>query len=208
MSTPHDTFECGHSLEELSDYLDSGNFSDPGHLALCPECQAGLDSLRRLALLGEELVAADTAAAGQGTDHWMQSILNNLRLELRPGRDIPLRPDTAGDVLVQTEGSISALIRSVADALPGTAAGKCRLEGDVSTPGSPITVNVEVAVVFGHPLQERAATLHRDLAAVLALHTELNVAAINVTVADVLEPGRSRAQTATQPVNPSPEEKP
>lgn len=216
MSVSGNNLECGHSLEELSIYLDTGEFRDPGHLPGCPECQAGLTSLRRLTALGEELFEADVAAAGSGTDDWMQSILDNLRLELRPGRDIPVRPDTPGDILTETEGSISALIRSVADALPGTAAGKCRLHGDVSTPGSPITVSVEVAVVFGHPLEERAATLRRDLAAALARHTELTIAAIDVTVADVLEPGFPGARTAAGPSDapqtpdPSrtPEEKP
>ena len=189
MSVSGSNLECGHSLEELSVYVDTGEFSDPGHLTECPECQAGLASLRRLAVLGDELVNADIAAAGSGTDDWMQSILDNLRLELRPGRDIPVRPDTPGDILTETEGSISALIRSAADSLPGTAAGKCRLEGDISTPGSPITVRVDVAVVFGHPLDERAAAVRRGIAATLARHTELNIAAIDVTVADVLEPG-------------------
>ena len=203
MSASGDNFECGHNLEELSIYLDTSEFNDPAHLSGCPECQAGLASLRRLAALGDELVDADTAAAGRGTDDWMQSILDNLRLELRPGRDIPVRPDTPGDTLTETEGAISALIRSVADALPGTAAGKCRLHGDVGTPGAPITVSVEVAGVFGHPLEERAAALRRDLAATLSRHTELTIAAIDVTVADVLEPWLPGAGTGARPSDPS-----
>ena len=206
MSTSGDTFECGHSLEQLSNYLDTGEFSDPGHLPDCPECQAGLASLRRLGELGDELVTADLAAAGNGTDDWMQSILDNLRLELRPGRDIPVHAGTAGDILTETEGSISALIRSVTDSHPGTAAGKCRLDGDVGTPGAPVTVRVDVAVVFGHPLEERAAALRRDIAAALARHTELNIAAIDVTVADVLEPRRPGAPAAWTSRPPQPSE--
>jgi hypothetical protein len=138
MSTPGDTLSCGHSLTDLSEYLDTGLIGDPGHLADCPECQSALASLRRLSALGNELLDADTAAAGSGSDDWMKAILGNLRLELRPGRSIPLRADTPGDVLTETEGAISALIRSVADSLPVTAAGKCRLYGDVTVPGAPL----------------------------------------------------------------------
>lgn len=203
MSVSGSNLECGHSLEELSIYLDTGEFRDPGHLSGCPECQSGLASLRSLAALGEQLLDADVAAAGSGSDAWMQSILDNLQLELRPGRDIPVRPETPGDILTETEGSISALIRSVADAIPGTAAGKCRLDGDVSPPGSPITVRVDVAVVFGHPLEERAAALRRGIEATLARHTELNIAAIDVTVADVLEPGFPGSRPAPGPARPS-----
>jgi len=188
MSTPGDTLSCGHSLADLSEYLDTGQIGDPGHLAECPECQSGLASLRRLSALGSELLDADTAAAGSGTDDWMKAILGNLRLELRPGRSIPLRADTPGDVLTETEGSISALIRSVADSLPGTAAGKCRLHGDITEPGAPITVGVDLAVVYGHPLEQRAAELRWKLATTLARQTELNITAIDVTITDVLEP--------------------
>ncbi|MGO4805906.1 Asp23/Gls24 family envelope stress response protein [Arthrobacter sp. 2MCAF15] len=187
MTTTGDMLGCGRSLADLSEYLDTGRIGDPGHLADCPECQSGLASLRSLAALGNELLDADTDAAGSGSDDWMKTILGNLRLELRPGRNIPLRADTPGDILTETEGSIAALIRSVADSLPGTAAGKCRLHGDVNEPGAPITVGVDLAVVYGHPMEERAATLRRKLATVLARQTELNITAIDVTITDVLE---------------------
>ena len=188
MSASGDTLDCGHSLAELSEYLDTGRIGNPEHLAQCPECQSGLASLRRLSDLGHDLLDADVTEAGSGSDDWMQAILGNLRLELRPGRSIPVRGDDPEDLLSETEGAVSALIRSIADGLPGTAAGKCRLQGDVTEPGAPITVGVEIAVVFGHPLEERAAALRRELAETLARDTELNVTAIDVTITDVLEP--------------------
>lgn len=208
MSTPGDMLSCGHSLADLSEYLDTGQIGDPGHLAECPECQSGLAALRRLSALGDELLDADIAAAGSGNENWMKAILGNLRLELRPGRSIPLRADTPGDVLTETEGSISALIRSVADSLPGTAAGKCRLYGDVTEPGAPITVGVDLAVVYGHPLEQRAATLRWELAAALARQTELNITAIDVTITDVLEPRNPEAGSPASGGPSTPQETP
>ncbi|MCW3765349.1 Asp23/Gls24 family envelope stress response protein [Paenarthrobacter sp. PAE-2] len=188
MNFPGDALECGHSLAELSAYLDTGYTADPAHVDACPECQAGLASLRRLAELGHELLASDVADAGSGNDDWMQNILNNLQLELRPGRSIPLRSEDPHDALWETEGSVSALIRSVVDSMPGTAAGKCRLTGDITTPGAGIDVDVEIAVVFGRSLEEHAVTLRNELADILAVQTELTIQAINITVTDVLEP--------------------
>ncbi|BCW60776.1 Asp23/Gls24 family envelope stress response protein [Arthrobacter sp. StoSoilB20] len=196
MNTPSDTLECGHSLADLSAYLDTGQIDDPAHLEMCPECQSALASLRRLTELGGDLLRSDVADAGSGTDDWMQSILDNLHLELRPGRNIPLKAEHPDDTLWETEGAVSALIRSVADALPGTAAGKCRLQGDVTTVGAPITVEVEIAVVYGHSMEERAATLRDELAKTLAVQTELNIQAIDITVTDVLEP-----LSTTDPLN-------
>ncbi|WP_426005210.1 Asp23/Gls24 family envelope stress response protein [Paenarthrobacter sp. NyZ202] len=191
MNASHDTMECGHSLAELSDYLDTGEFSDPAHLESCPECQAGLASLRRLSRFAGDLVHADTAEAGSGTDEWMQSILSNLRLELRPGRTIPLRSDNPADVLSETEGAITALIRSLVDEIPGTAAGRCSLLGDVTEPGAGISVHVDVAVMYGRHLEERASEVRARLAEALGTHTELNVTGIDVTITDVLEPAAS-----------------
>ncbi|QOT17369.1 MULTISPECIES: Asp23/Gls24 family envelope stress response protein [Paenarthrobacter] len=188
MKTPGDALECGHSLAELSAYLDTGYIADSAHVDACPECQAGLASLRRLSELGNELLASDVADAGSGNDDWMQNILNNLQLELRPGRSIPLRAKDPHDALWETEGSVSALIRSVVDSMPGTAAGKCRLTGDITTPGAGIDVDVEIAVVFGRSLEEHAVTLRNKLADILAAQTELTIQAINITVTDVLEP--------------------
>ncbi|MFC8040994.1 Asp23/Gls24 family envelope stress response protein [Paenarthrobacter sp. NPDC057355] len=188
MKTPGDALECGHSLAELSAYLDTGYITDPAHVEVCPECQAGLASLRRLSELGHELLASDVAAAGSGNDDWMQDILANLHLELRPGRSIPLRTEDPQDALWETEGSVSALIRSVVDSMPGTAAGKCRLTGDITTPGTGIDVDVEIAVVYGRSMEEHADALRNELAAVLGVQTELNIQAINITVTDVLEP--------------------
>ncbi|MCX8453507.1 Asp23/Gls24 family envelope stress response protein [Paenarthrobacter ureafaciens] len=188
MKTPGDALECGHSLAELSAYLDTGYIADSAHVDACPECQAGLASLRRLSELGNELLASDVADAGSGNDDWMQNILNNLQLELRPGRSIPLRAEDPHDALWETEGSVSALIRSVVDSMPGTAAGKCRLTGDITTPGAGIDVDVEIAVVFGRSLEEHAVTLRNKLAEILAAQTELTIQAINITVTDVLEP--------------------
>ena len=157
----------------------------------------------------EHFVFYDVADAGKGTDGWMQKILGNLALELRPGRSIPLRGGHPDDTLSQTEGAVSALIRSIADTLPGTTAGRCRLHGDVTTPGAEVTVEVHLAIVFGHPLEERASSLRRQLARELAVQTELNITSIDITITDVLEPQPAGPGTAAGLMGQTPpQEKP
>jgi len=69
-------------------------------------------------------------------------------------------------------------------------AGKVRLDGDVTVPGEPVSVRLDLAVLFGHPLMPSAASLRADLAEALARHTELNVAAIDITITDIIEAPR------------------
>ena len=75
---------------------------------------------------------------------------------------------------------------------------------------APVTVSVELAVVYGHPMEDRAAALRWQLADALARHTELNITAIDVTITDVLEPPGPRPVSGTaQAEDPqTPEEKP
>lgn len=44
------------------------------------------------------------------------------------------------------------LVRSAGDAIPGVLIGRCRLDGDVTVPGSPIRIEAEVSVPYGRPL--------------------------------------------------------
>jgi uncharacterized alkaline shock family protein YloU len=60
-------------------------------------------------------------------------------------------------------------------------------------------VGVDLAVVYGHPLEDRAATLRWKLATALARQTELNITAIDVTITDVLKPRKP------EPLNPEPQ---
>ncbi|MFD0047153.1 hypothetical protein ACFVGV_18380 [Pseudarthrobacter scleromae] len=93
--------------------------------------------------------------------------------------------------------------------LPGTTAGRCRLHGDVTTPGDEVTVEVHLAIVFGHPLEERASSLRRQLARELAVQTELNITSIDITITDVLEPQPAGPGTAAGLMGQTPpQEKP
>ncbi|WP_427134352.1 Asp23/Gls24 family envelope stress response protein [Pseudarthrobacter sp. S9] len=179
--------DCGRTLEELSDYLHTGSSPDAEHLRNCPQCQAVLAALRRLDDLTAELIALDIRQAGSGDEPWLQNILDHLRLETRAGRAIPLAGAHPDDDLSETEGAVIALIRTVGDTLPGATIGKCRLHGDLTTAGAPVTVHVNVTAFWGHPVPALANTLRSTLSGALALHTELNITAVDITVTDLVE---------------------
>ncbi|MCB5283373.1 MAG: Asp23/Gls24 family envelope stress response protein [Arthrobacter sp.] len=179
---------CGRTIEDLSDYLDKGTSDDVEHISTCPQCQAGLAGLRRLQAFTRDLLAEDLAEAARDDSPWLENILANLGLEIKAGRSIPVAPGLAGDVLFQTEGALTGLVRSVGDTVEGVMIGKCRFAGAVTTPRAPIIVNVDVSARYGYRLPELAATLRTELSAALATHSELNIAALNITITELRPP--------------------
>lgn len=175
----------GHTVEELSDYLDAGRTPADPSIDWSPGCRIALDALERLRALTPELLAADTAAEPEPDEGWIQRILNGIALDAHAGRRIPLpASEPAGDLGI-TEGAVRGLIRAAENAVPGVLTGRCRLDGDLTDPGASILIQVEVAVPYGEPIPTVADRLRDEIARRLAAHTRLHVAGIDIAVLDI-----------------------
>lgn len=192
------THDCGRSIEDLSDYLDTGFSSDAAHIASCPQCQARLAGLRSLSAAAADLMDDDVTHAGADGAGWLEGILANLRLETRAGRSIPVRGEPL-DELTETEGAVVAMVRSVGDALGGVLIGRCRLEGEVGVVDAPVEVRINVSARYGYPLPTVAEELRAAVFAHLSAHTELNVAAVHVAITDLWEPAEKSADVPDVP---------
>jgi hypothetical protein len=181
---PGDELIDGHTLDELSDYLARGRTPADPSIDGSPECRAALESLARLSRTTRDLLDAE-AEQSSADDGWVGRILDGIRLDVQSGRRVPLaHPDPSAD-LALTEGAVRALVRGVGDGIDGVIVGRCRLDGELETVGSPIAVHVEISVRYGDPLDAVAAEVREAVAAELAQHAEVNVASIDVTVTDV-----------------------
>ena len=87
--------------------------------------------------------------------------------------------------LTITEGSVRGLIRAAGDGIGGAIVGRVRLDGDVTVPGEPISIDVTASGVFGRNLLDLAQEMRAVIGETLREHTELNVVAIDVTIQDV-----------------------
>lgn len=176
----------GHTIEELSDYLDAGRTPPRPSIDLSPGCQLALDALERLHGLTPELLASHTEAS-EADDGWVQKILAGITLDARAGRRIPLpAPDPRVDLGI-TEGAVRGLIRAAENDVRGVLIGRCHLDGDVTDPRAPIRIRVEASVPYGEPIPDIADRIRAEISARLAVHTELNVAGIDIAVHDVQE---------------------
>ncbi|MGO1768767.1 MAG: hypothetical protein ACTHZX_02330 [Microbacterium sp.] len=175
----------GHTIEELSDYLDAGRTPPDPAIEASAGCRIALDALQRLRGFTTDLVAADEAAEPEPDEGWVRGILAGITSDARAGRRIPLAPEEHDADLGITEGAVRGLIRAAEDAVPGVLVGRCRLDGDVTLPGMPIPVRVDVSVAYGARIPDAVAGIREEIAAILAAHTDLVVAAIDITVRDI-----------------------
>ena len=181
----------GHTLEELSDYLEAGRLPLDPSIEGSPGCQLALDALERLRGLGSQLIEADAAAMPEVDDSWVDRILSGIALDARAGRRIPFaEPDPVADFGI-TEGAVRGLIRSAENAVPGILVGRSTLDGDVTIVGEPIRIAIEVNAVYGESIPRAVDRLREEVAERLRRQTSLTVTAIDVTVRDIQRVGNA-----------------
>lgn len=175
----------GHTIEQLSDYLDRGRLPAEPSIDDSPECEIALRSLERLRRVQRTLLDSELVRESARGDAWVTSILNNISLEAHAGRRIPLSHPSPTARLVVTEGAVRGILRETADRVQNVLVGRCVLVGDVTVPGQPITISVDVAVFQGENIPLVADRLRQEMFSALGRYTELVVATIDITVSDV-----------------------
>lgn len=195
----------GHSIEELSAYLDHGRQPFNASIEGSASCALALAAMERLSAVTATLLA-DTAEPPPGRlDQWMSGILARISLDAHAGRDLPLAPPAGDDVLLVTEGALRSLVRAAGDRLAGALVGRVTIQGDLgsSTAGSStadsstaeVALRVEMDVLVGIAIPAVVAELRREIDAAVRRHTTFSVPTIDVVVRDLhlIDGGRSRS---------------
>ncbi|MBG6213214.1 MAG: hypothetical protein LH475_01895 [Cryobacterium sp.] len=184
----------GHTIEQLSDYLDRGRVPADPSIDDSPDCEIALRGLERLRRVQLSLLDRDLKRESLRDDNWVASILDNITLEAHAGRDIPLIHPSPTARLVVTEGAVRGILRETGDKLQNVLVGRCALFGDVGVPGVPITISVDVTVFPEENIPLVADRLRQAMYAVVAQHTNLVVTAIDITVTDLSIAPQASAQ--------------
>lgn len=177
--------DCGRTVDELSDYLESGRVPRDGHIESCPDCLNALESLERVSRLSRDLLADEARLLPRPPESWFESILSAVHSELRAGRSFPIRHPDPRVTLTVTEGAVRSLVRATGDAVDGIVVGRTEIVGDAEIPGAPVVVVLTATVAWGRPIRELADTLRDRVHRALIQHTELNVTSVDVRVEDI-----------------------
>ncbi|MBM7051725.1 MULTISPECIES: Asp23/Gls24 family envelope stress response protein [unclassified Rothia (in: high G+C Gram-positive bacteria)] len=194
-------------LEDLSIWLDDEHSGIAGaehqrrgkHIENCPTCTQRFEALQRLERATQELIDEDenTQTAHVG---WVETLLENLILETKAGRAIPLTGDHPLDTLSVTEGAILSATRRAGESVSGVLVGKVRLHGDIETPDAEITLEMNISVRQNTAVPDAAQQVRARVLEEIDRTSELNLVAVDITVEDVHSP-------ATE-LNAKPEEPP
>ncbi|KZX21222.1 Asp23/Gls24 family envelope stress response protein [Rathayibacter tanaceti] len=175
----------GHTLEELSEYLDRGREPYDPSIEGSAACRLALANLTRLAEVSARALRREADREPDRDEIWIAGLLEAIRSEVRSGRDIPVQHPDPTLRLALTEAAVRGMVRRAGDTMGGVIMGRCTLDGDVSTPGAVVRIDVTCALEFGLPVDAAADRLRERIRYALERHTELTIGAIDVTVDDV-----------------------
>ena len=175
----------GHSVEELSDYLDQGRIPPDKSIENSAGCRIALAALTRLRDRSAAWIESEAAREGSRDDGWVRQILAHIGHEAHAGRSIPLRHSSPDARLAITEGAVRGLVREAGDRLGGIIIERVRLNGDVTIPGEPIEISIDATAFWGHSIPDAVQTVRDGILAALTTHTELTVARIDVAIHDI-----------------------
>lgn len=174
----------GHSVESLSDYLDSGRTPRDEAIESSPAAQHALAALSRLRAVAPRIILADSERFAQKTDHWITRILEQISVQAHAGRDIPISHDVSGANLSISEGAVRGIIREVGDDMHGLLIERCRLDGDIETPGAPVDIHVEISTFEGTDVVAAPTDLGERVEQAVLRHADLTISSVTVQVRD------------------------
>lgn len=175
----------GHTIEELSDYLDSDRAPTDFSIESSPGCQIALAALSRLHDETIQLLEAEALLEPEPAEAWVQDIMSAIALEAHAGREIPIVHNEPDARLTLTEGAVRGVIRAAGDGVGNVIVGRCELDGDLTNPGARIIVKVDITVAWGEELAGIAAQVRAAVYRDLLKHTELVIASVDIVIKDV-----------------------
>ncbi|MFD5986477.1 hypothetical protein [Streptomyces cyaneofuscatus] len=177
---------CGRLLSDVWDAWDAGRTADDPHLAACPHCSAALAELTGLGEAVRRTCAEEPGVPEATTAAVTARVMDLVRLELRPGRPLPLGEPEEDHWIV--EAAAARLLRAAVDALPGVRAGSCRIAPlDPADPTGPVHVRVEVAASLDRSLPDLADAVRARIAEVADQDIGIRLGAADVLVVDILD---------------------
>ncbi|MFK0237787.1 Asp23/Gls24 family envelope stress response protein [Streptomyces vinaceus] len=184
---------CGRDLATV--WEQTGQGETDRHTTICTYCRQAVADLERLRTAALP-PATTTPSTGIDTAAVVRRVMDAVRLELRPGRNLPLgEPDEDSWIY---ESVAARTLRAAAEQVPGVLAGSCRITppGSRTSPArGPVTARLGITVAYGHDLQATTRAVRESLDRAARDRLGLAIADLHVTITDLHEPPNQSQET-------------
>lgn len=177
---------CGQLLSQVWSAWEDGLTDD--HQRTCPYCRQSIQDLEKVETAVRQL--RDETDDAEGTSGFdaaalTQRVMNVVRLELRPGRPLPLGGPE--DNMWIMESVAARTLRAAVEQVPGVRAGSCRI-----TPEAPGAGRVSVRLGIHAPLlapdlPELAESVRRRVKQAADQRLGLDIAGIDIRITDLVD---------------------
>ncbi|MFJ9428445.1 Asp23/Gls24 family envelope stress response protein [Streptomyces sp. NPDC101490] len=164
-------------------HLPGSREPDP-HPSGCDACRRAVDDLERLGSAVRRLRDEPDLPVGD-TASLTSRIMEVVRLELRPGRPLPL--GRAAEDLWIMEAVAARALRAAAETVPGVRAGSCRFHSTAA--GAVPTVRIEVHAPADRHLPTVAETIRLAVRGAADRALGMPVGAVDIVISDIAAPG-------------------
>ncbi|MEU6093170.1 hypothetical protein ABZ865_41850 [Streptomyces sp. NPDC047085] len=171
---------CGRLLSQVWEQAqDALPTADP-HTMSCPQCREAVEGLAALNAAARAL----RTKGPLGLQALADRVMSIVRAEVRLGRLLPLA-DTVLDLRI-AETAAAKVLRQAADTVPGARVATCRIlpAGERAE----VQVTMTLAAALDRPLPGRVDQVRRSIIHAAEQALGLAVTAVDIIVADVLEP--------------------
>ncbi|MBJ6639576.1 Asp23/Gls24 family envelope stress response protein [Streptomyces sp. DHE7-1] len=174
---------CGRPLSQVWD--DWERQTDDPHRAACPHCRRAVRELDALetAVRGLREESPDTSAYDAGP--LTRRVMDLVRLELRPGRPLPLG-GPAEDLWIM-ETVAARTLREAAETVDGVRAGSCRLAPADGPDTGAVALRLDIHAPAGADLPELAERVRQRVRDTADRHLGMDIAAVDIRVTDLVD---------------------
>ncbi|MFC9815465.1 Asp23/Gls24 family envelope stress response protein [Streptomyces virginiae] len=197
MNTPHppelsedeglELLACGRDLATV--WEQAGRSETDPHTAACTSCRQAVADLEHLRAAALPPAATPSVAVDLDSAALVRRVMDAVRLELRPGRNLPLGEADEDSWIY--ESVAARTLRTAAQQVPGVLAGSCRITppGSRTSPArGPVTVHLDITVAYGLDLRATTRSVRGSLARAAQDRLGLAVSELHVTVTDLHGP--------------------
>ncbi|GHA30453.1 hypothetical protein GCM10010329_62160 [Streptomyces spiroverticillatus] len=182
-----DLLPCGRSLDDVwADHEGAPGEAPEGHPVDCVHCTAALADLRTLDDLVQRTRAEDENTPAPDASALASRVMDLVRLELRPGRSLPLGEAEEDHWIVET--AAARALRDAAETVAGVRAGSCRVAPAAgSGVRAPVRVTIEVEAGARRALPELAEAVRSAVAGAADRAIGMRVSEVDVVVVDLFD---------------------